>query len=195
MPSVKLQAVRVQPNDNALTTFRAQPGAGAVVRCNRSRTPPFEGHEYPSSVTADAQGHFAMPGTPSRACILIAISADDTEAAALRCLPMEQPEVEFRLAPPGSVVGVAYDADGKPVAGMKLGCHPVGFNLPPGGRFRTDFSTRTDERGRYRIEGLIAGFRYSLQYLPPGTSSFKHTKYFTPEGGEMPHVMDIYLEQ
>ncbi len=183
----------------AILKADGSPAAGAVVRRSRDfrrRPTPFEGHEYPSSVTADEQGRLAMPGIPCRGCTLVAVSADDTEAAALRCLPMEQHEVEFRLAPPGSVVGVAYDADGEPVVDMKVYLSGGSVDLvPPGVPFKISSSMKTDEKGRYRFEGLVAGLEYHIGYVQPGTNIHERSASFTAEGGDMPHVVDIYLEE
>ena len=55
---------------------------------------------------------------------------------------------------------------------------------------------KTDEQGRYRLDGLIAGMEYRLSYKRPDTGSWRYAEEsFTAEGGDMPHVVDIYLEQ
>jgi protocatechuate 3,4-dioxygenase beta subunit len=178
------------------------PAAGAVVRCRQywHGPPLFEGHNYPDVVRADAEGRFTMPGLPNREATLVAVSADDTQAAVLRCVPTEQPEVEFHLSPPASVAGTAYDADGEPVADIVIKIKSdVHFKLPRGGRFKTQDSlshdTRTDAQGRYRIDALIVGVGYSLQYGLPRTSHREDMEPFIANGGETPHVVDIYLEQ
>ncbi len=201
-----LPAVTVQPEGWTVTgtilDAAGNPAAGAVVRCRAySHQPPlFEGHNYPESVKANAQGRFTMPGLPNREATFVAVSTDDTEAAVLRCVPTEQPEVEIRLAPPASVAGTAYGADGEPVADIVIKLKSdVDFNLPRRGRFKTQDSlshdTRTDAQGRYRIDALIVGVGYSMQYGLPRTSHREDMEPFTAEGGEMPHVVDIHLEE
>ncbi len=203
---LELPAVTVQPEGWADTgvVFDAagNPAARAPVRCRQywQGPPLFEGHNYPDVVRADAEGRFTMPGLPNREATLVAVSADDTEAAVLRCVPTEQPEVEFHLSPPASVAGTAYDADGEPVADIVIKIKSdVHFNLSHSGRFKTQtsrsYDTKTDQHGCYRIDGLIVGVGYSMQYGLPRTSHREDMEPFTAEGGEMPHVVDIYLEE
>ena len=171
------------------------PAAGATIYRSNMPVPPFKGHEYPSSVTADAQGRFAMPGLPGPMGVtLVAISAGGGAAVGLRCVPREQPEVELRLAPPGSVTGVVYGRDGGPVANLKVYLSGYGsISLPPGGAFRTSGSTKTDQHGRYRFDGLVAGLEYTIGYMAPGSDLHCSTDPFTAEGGAAPTVCDIHL--
>jgi RNA polymerase sigma factor (sigma-70 family) len=75
--------------------------------------------------------------------------------------------VTVTLRPWGTVTGRLVDRAGKPLAN-----HQLGAGNPPPGRKRTlslPGEVRTDERGRFRIDGLVPGYEYHLRverYFP-----------------------------
>jgi hypothetical protein len=92
-----------------------------------------------------------------------------------------------RLEPTGTLVGRVVDAEGKPLAGLKVSTHlsfkPEDYkDLPADLRLNMQFwgklingEATTDEDGKFRVEGLVPGLKYLLnvkrgtEFLPSCT--------------------------
>jgi hypothetical protein len=75
--------------------------------------------------------------------------------------PDEKGPVEVRLQPWGVITGRLLDADGRPWTGVRLIFFRSGGSLPGRG-------IRPDHEGKFRLEGLAAGLKYSLDVLDKG---------------------------
>jgi hypothetical protein len=75
--------------------------------------------------------------------------------------------LQVRLAPGGAVTGTAVDPDGDPLARAEV--YPL-YRSHPAGRlsrhlFRAGLAPVTDEKGRFRLEGLLPGQPFELVFL------------------------------
>jgi protocatechuate 3,4-dioxygenase beta subunit len=96
------------------------------------------------------------------------------------------PQVSLFLGPGGRVAGRVVDDGGKPVAGVEISSRSSASNVLTMIRAQTDAgdadSVRTDEKGKFALEGLAAGSRYTVTASKDGYSSAKAGPY-TIEGG------------
>jgi hypothetical protein len=77
----------------------------------------------------------------------------------------EKGPVVVKLAPLGQVFGRVFDADGNPLTGVEvsigaeteIGSELYHVAVPPSGK-----PVRTDKEGRFRIEGVVPGLKFTL---------------------------------
>ncbi len=96
---------------------------------------------------------------------------EKSELAGTLLLEGEQPEtIDFQLEPQGVLIGRIIGDDKQPLIGIDLEVAPL-FNprTPPTIGVLPGPAFRTDEDGRFRIEGLAPGMKYNLvTRLPDG---------------------------
>jgi hypothetical protein len=151
-----------------------QPLAGALVR----------GLQYP-----DVWGHrLTTPGfsmlapTPEEPRLLQVVHPEKNLAGSLVMRGDEPGPLTVRLGPAGVLTGRFVTTDGKPLADLHL-------SIPPG-RSKSDVTIgsflpgpRTDEDGKFRIEGLAPGLTYSLALLKG--------HYLLQPDGDMTHGVTV----
>ncbi len=113
--------------------------------------------------TTDAGGGFSVRVTPRGAATArVVATLDGYTRGTHRCELSgdgEPAPVELVLAPAAALTGVVQDQDGQPISGVHVSCVRTGAASIVG---------RTDERGRFRLEGLRAGVLHELSVSPPG---------------------------
>ncbi len=185
-----------------------QPVAGAeVMSVRRMLRAGMEGingsgFECDARTTTDAQGRFELTGLSASGMVrLLAVTPDRERAFLLPCDPDADVEPVLSLQKPGVVMGVVYDAEGEPQADVKVRLHtvisyPHGDGVLVGTIGGLPMEAKTDERGRWRFEGLIPGMSCRVQAQDPaGDLSGDTGPYFLEiEGGDAPTVADIYMD-
>ncbi len=76
-----------------------------------------------------------------------------------------QGPLSVRLQPWGVVSGRVVDAQGKPKASVLIRGWQMSVSTPPDCGFLPELHYRTDQQGRFRIEGLVAGMKYDLEVI------------------------------
>jgi hypothetical protein len=167
-----------------------RPVAGAVVAWGES------------SARTDDHGRFTLSGLPLRGSVfLTAVHPTQELFAGQRAEPGHGEGPPLVLQPLGNLQGQVVNAEGKPLSGVNLTIVPEGgttmfsAGLPEllaqlrqaAGRPRLVATTNgrvepggvTDEAGRWRLEGLIAGAFYTVrvQYAFPGAAFFSDGAY------------------
>jgi hypothetical protein len=168
-----------------------QPVAGAKVICNASLT------GRPIEVTTDDLGRFELTRLKARGDVgVIAVAADGRSAWGMMCDPDLPFEPLFALEPLGVVQGVVYDAEGRPKAGARVAVFSSDLELGSGGpeELKTYDRAETDQRGRYRFEGLVPGLEYCVQAVDGAAGIHGETEPFVAPGGEEGIVLDIYMQ-
>lgn len=127
--------------------------------------------------------------------------------------------IEVRMVPGGSIEGRVVGADGRPVSGAAVfacldarGVDPVAeaddfapphayfarLSPPPESTFGTDafatLSTKTDDVGRYRIDGVGLGETYAVAALRSGSGRSAVTRGLRTTRTDAPATADLRLE-
>jgi len=99
------------------------------------------------------------------------------------------------LQVPGVVQGVAYDPEGRAKAGadVTLVARELGLYEKEIRGLTLWAHTKTDERGRWRFEGLVPGLAYGL-YAEAARARGSASEKFTAEPGPDPQVLDLYMQ-
>ncbi|MEA3401948.1 MAG: M56 family metallopeptidase [Armatimonadota bacterium] len=185
-----------------------QPVAGAqVISLRRMLQPTMQGidgsgFEWGSRTETNQEGRFELTGvSPAGMVRLLAITADRRRACVVGCNPDLDPEPTLTVRRPGTLMGVVYGPDGEPRAGLTVSLHAVvrcqwEDGTITGGLGGLPLRTRTDERGRWRFEGLIPGASCRVQAADPtgGLSGTTGAEYLEIDGGDLPAVADIYMQ-
>jgi hypothetical protein len=143
----------------------------------------FGNRQFPApanSFDCDARGHFVVTVSSAGAWSLTASARGFINQAydehqggfsSAIVLTTEAPtkEIEFRLAPEASIVGVVLDEAGEPVRNAQLSLQSVPLPVPGGpqpvGNMRG--GARTDDRGMYELPNLAPGeYRLSVRAQP-----------------------------
>jgi hypothetical protein len=132
-----------------------------------------------NSFDCDANGHFAVTVASAGAWSLTASARgyvsqafDEHEGfSSAIVLTAEAPmkELEFRLGPEASIVGVVLDEAGEPVRNAQLALQSVPRPVPGGPQpvGNTRGGTRTDDRGMYELPNLAPGeYRLTVRAQP-----------------------------
>ncbi len=198
MPALRLNLTGRSLSGVVIDEQREVVAGATLVRKWQGSTRSESERERATTVT-DNQGRFTLTRLKAKGAVTVmAVSPDGRRAVALKCDPDVEVEVILQLQEPGVLVGVVYGADGKPAAGVEVGVSSVGGSFPlreqAGAPLKFWASVKTDERGRWRLEGLVPGLAYDCQHKPPGPGGSQRVKRFVAEGGEMPMVLDIYRQ-
>ena len=110
------------------------------------------GHAGFNTMTRDA-GRFTTDRWRDE-MVLYARSADGALAGAVEIGP-DDDSADLTLQPAGSITGRAVDADGQPLAGVRVTCSVDPG--PAGVRGSIHLNTRTDPRGFFEFRGLAVG--------------------------------------
>ena len=160
------------------------------------------GFKCDARATTDAQGRFELTGLSASGMVrLLAVTPDRERAFLLPCDPDLDVEPVLALRKPGVVMGVVYDAEGEPQADVNVRLHtvisyPHGDGVLVGMIGGLPMEAKTDERGRWRFEGLMPGTSCRVQAEDParGISGDTGPYFLEIEGGDAPTVVDIYME-
>ncbi len=153
------------------------------------------------SVVTDEGGRFRIDDIPpTRDVTLVAMSADRKLAAGTIWCGEPAGPLTLELLPTSPVQGRAIAADGRPAPGTKLSVsavHAVSAmrQVAP---LTLSASTQAGEDGRWRVDGLIAGFEYRVMTLEPMHEGgpMRMAEEFgtiTPLGETEPFEVDIDL--
>jgi len=167
-----------------------QPVAGAMVICPST----IEG--APITVKTNEEGRFELRGLEAHGDLgVVAIAPDGSGAFGMPCDPDLPFDPIFTLEPPGAVQGVLYDAAGRPRAGLTVKLNTREFRLPRRvlGDLTDQAEAKSDERGGWRFDHLIPGLQYRLEAYDRVTKT-DGLEEFIAGGGEMPVVLDIYMQ-
>jgi protocatechuate 3,4-dioxygenase beta subunit len=166
---------------------RQQPVEGAIVCTAAFR---------PRTMTG-AEGRFELSGLKARGTVVVlALAPESGRACALERDPDLVPEANLVLERAPVLQGVVYDPEGRPKPGVEVRLYPRGvdshFEVLQG--FVIGRDTESDERGRYRFEKVVPGFRYQVFVHDEEGHIRGNTAELVAEGGEEPMVMDIYMQ-
>jgi protocatechuate 3,4-dioxygenase beta subunit len=126
--------------------------------------------EQPDAVLTDRDGRFVITGVPAGPCLLAATKSRYFEGSFGARRPRAHPEplelkdgerrsdIDIRLWPHASISGRVVDEAGEPVVGVQVSAIPRKFVAGrPAIDTRESFSTATDDRGVFRVSGLMPG--------------------------------------
>ena len=178
-PSV-LQMVTLQPGETrdlgtitVLTQKRAvtgivlrdgAPAAGIAVTASTDSV--REGLE----TTTGADGRFTIEGIPPVGDVgIVAVTADRKLAVGTTWYGEPAGPLTMELLPSSSVQGRTIAADGRPQPGTMIcvSAAGVGSLMADVAPLTLSASTPAGEDGRWRVDGLIAGFEYRIYTLEP----------------------------
>jgi protocatechuate 3,4-dioxygenase beta subunit len=144
----------------------------------------FGNRQFPApagSFDCDARGHFSVTVPSAGAWVLTASARGFVSQAydehqsfsSAIVLSAEAPtkDIEFRLSPEASIVGVVLDEAGEPVRNAQVALQSVPRPTPGGpqmvGNMRGGGGARTDDRGMYELPNLSPGeYRVSVRAQP-----------------------------
>jgi len=143
---------------------------------------------------ADEQGRFELPGLRRQGPLdLIGYTPDGRLAGAVACDPEIALVVALTLEPTGIVSGSVRGADGRPATNVTVHLTPLDVTgrAAAGTPLALRADATTDERGEWRIEGLVPGLRYwaFLRATRGGTSG---SRDFVAMPGPEPLVLDPF---
>ncbi|HKB03205.1 MAG TPA: sigma-70 family RNA polymerase sigma factor [Gemmataceae bacterium] len=140
-----------------------KPLAGAIARGLRPSTTVFGRWDETPMKTAEFTAESIDPARP-RAVVFV--HKEKKLAGFVRVRGDEKGPVEVKLEPCATVTGRVVNADGKPMADIRIGAvmgldepDPTGVGDIPSREIRTD------KDGRFKIEGLVPGMRYNLSAM------------------------------
>ncbi len=148
--SVELVEAEIPPN--GLYVFAVPPGEGAVLPDQRTWGPRPKGG---FAKVMPGQKRWEILGVEPGDYALFSYGAGLAPSVplAVSVVEGEMAEVAVDVTLPGAVAGRVLTAGGQPVAGAWV------HVFTSGGRVRSlSHDTRTDEEGRYRVDGLTPGF-------------------------------------
>jgi RNA polymerase sigma factor (sigma-70 family) len=148
----------------------------------------------PTTLTADADGRFRLPGAGRERIVVLSIDAPQIEHATLRVLPRPPAEVKALVRPPSEsmmrrgtlpppllyglrfdhlgmpvrpITGVVRDKEtGKPLSGIRVA------GSAADGSGETQVEAWTDREGRYQLRGLAKAGKYRLFAWPGDFSTY-----------------------
>jgi RNA polymerase sigma factor (sigma-70 family) len=140
---------------------------------------------------------------PKRPRPVVFVQAEKKLAKVQRVCGDESEPLTVRLEPLSAVAGRFLDADGKPLAGLKVTA-ALSFDeadnkdLPrellleyPAWSKVVNRETTTDAEGRFRIEGLVPGMHYQLTAKDGGGAMPYSGKLAPPEAGKTKDLGDL----
>jgi Carboxypeptidase regulatory-like domain len=137
------------------------------------------------SAMTDANGHFVIdevePGSYSLQAggggIPYQMYGQQSPSHNLKVISLEAGQNErgivFKIAPGAVITGTVYDENGDPVVGANVRAFEAGGVSRSGS---TGGQTQTDDRGEYRIYGLVSG-KYMLMAEPTGQNQGSNDLY------------------
>jgi protocatechuate 3,4-dioxygenase beta subunit len=179
-----------------LNDATGQPVEGAMVRLMGTIDCPYEsafGRPFWTSTRSDPSGSFCIEDLPAGRVLVGADKANLVgEPRQVKIEPGEVYDgVDFELVPAGAIEGTAYDAGTeRPIPNLVIHCSEEGVwgRMP---------RTTTDDKGRYRLDGLFPG---EWQLSPGG---WRSAESHDPLGWNMTVMVrsgqtsrnDLYLEK
>jgi len=155
-----------------------------------------------ASVPTDGEGGFTLTGLRCRDTVTLVAHTDDGKLA---CGMVCDPDPDLALAvdlvvePGGIIEGIVYAADGKPSPKATVEASSMHFAWPaelPAGLVGRHIVT-ADERGYWRIEGLVPGLEYRVNSHDGSAQSlgrsFGRADNFIALPGPAPVPIDMYL--
>ncbi len=131
-----------------------KPVAGAIVYGQLTGRSGSFPREIPRDAHADAEGRFSMVTMPDTEKLGFYVRAPEADLAGMAMFSSTASAMKVELRPAATVVGFAYNAQGKPAAGEQvtatLGISPVGLQS-------ATLSVVADKSGRYRVPCLAVG--------------------------------------
>ncbi|HUS80428.1 MAG TPA: carboxypeptidase regulatory-like domain-containing protein [Armatimonadota bacterium] len=143
---------------------------------------------------ADEQGGFELTGLRCRGVLdLIAYTPDGRLAGTVPCDPEIGLVVSLTLEPTGIVSGSVRGADGRPATNVTVHLTPLDVTgrAAAGTPVTLRADVTTDERGEWRIEGLVPGLRYRVYASADAAPIFKSQEFVAMPGPE-PVVLDAF---
>jgi hypothetical protein len=110
-------------------------------------------------------------------------------AGALRARSDNKGPLTVKLEPWGTVTGRVVDGGGKPLSGVLLSAED-----PFRGRPLLTDSHQTDKEGRFRIEGLAPGVKYTIKMVRNGKDAGQVSEGLTIRAGETRDLGDVQLK-
>lgn len=193
--TLELPPLRLNPDGRTLAgtvVDDQERPAAALVFC--TETVSLE----PFTVKTDGQGRFELLGLKSRDTVtVIAVAADGKRACGMLCDPELAFEPVFTLEPAGVIEGTVYQPDGKPKARavVHVQCTDLYTRVEPHEGLVLMRNVVADERGHYRIEGMVPGIMYSISSHDYETGQHGWVDQFVAAGGPEPVILDIRLEE
>jgi RNA polymerase sigma factor (sigma-70 family) len=161
--------------------LQGQPIAGVRVRVNEYTTAPFEAigdaPAWPTPVTTDEEGRFALRGTGPNATILLEARSDRHAGQVFRIDPRDEAwsrETAFALSPGQAIeVRVTCADDGKPAVGAWVNVFAQPGARRAGARSTRSLPTdaRTNDQGLARIIPEL-GESFWISASPPSTMPY-----------------------
>jgi protocatechuate 3,4-dioxygenase beta subunit len=137
-----------------------KPLAGCLVRGLKSSKSVFGLWEREPMKSAEFEATDIVTGSPRAVAF---IHKERKLAGTVRVIGNEKDTVEVKLAPWATISGRLVDADGKPMADVRLGfTQSLEDTDPAGTGDLPDRDAKTDADGRFTLSGFAPGVRYNL---------------------------------
>jgi RNA polymerase sigma factor (sigma-70 family) len=227
IPNVAHAFVRIDPSEKDLrsATFAIALGPAATVKATvvGPDGKPSRGY-YVAGMTASPRVHsssivpqwsatFAVRGLDvRRPRTVVVFSPEKKLGAVLVVRGDEAGPLQVRLRPLGSLTGRVLGADRRPRAGLRVhatlsregegtGGLPVQFFFTAG-RWLANLEPKatTDEEGKFRLDGLLPGLKYTLVVSEGGPADaervmLRRDSVLPPEAGRIEDLGDVVLKQ
>ncbi len=175
--------------------FLASGGGRFEVRREVRMGGPDESMQAALTTWTDADGNFEVRGLAPGDWEIVA-RADTFVPSDPFAVSLAEGEarrdLELQLQPGGSILGHVYEADGEPVAGMRVtasaskpaqGGDELEMRIQALMAAGDDESVTTDEDGAYRFDGLAPG-RYEVKLAPAGVMRMGGAMVFSFDGAD-----------
>jgi hypothetical protein len=108
----------------------------------------------------------------------------------------EQGPLTIQLKPWGVISGRLVGRDGEPRAGAELRIDRIGDRLnDPMAGYHTVRSFETDKDGRFRIEALVPGLKYTMHFINKGRYSGTVFEDMIFESGQTRNLGDVQVKE